>query len=147
MRLFYLTKTTLLTILSRRTIGVRALVIHENMVLLVKHTYQTGWYTIGGAVDPGETTGKAIERELYEEVGLIMNSPPQLFSIYYSRNERRDDYIVFYIHHGCTQKEVKSREIAEQKWFPLKELPPDASPATRKRIQEYLGESAISDVW
>ncbi len=147
MRFFYVIKTSLLSILARRTIGVRALVIHENKVLLVRHSYQEGWYTIGGGVDPGESTHAAIKRELQEEVGLQMDSVPQLFSIYYSCNERRDDYIAFYIHHGGQQTMVNSPEIAEQKWFDLDNLPVDVSPATRQRIQEYLGVLPISERW
>ncbi len=114
---------------------------------MVKHTYQPGWYTIGGGVDKGETPRQAMERELKEETGATIISPLELFSVYYSQNEKRDDYVIFYIGTGCTQEKVTSPEIAETKWFPLNELPKDISPATQRRIKEYFDEVAISDTW
>ncbi|MBX9704485.1 MAG: NUDIX domain-containing protein [Silvanigrellaceae bacterium] len=147
MRFYYLLRTALLSLLAKRTIGVRALVINKDKVLLVKHTYQKGWYTIGGAVDAGETPQEALKRELKEEVGVSLTGPLELFSAYYSRNERRDDYIIFYISHSNTQEKVSSAEIAEQQWFPLNQLPDDISPATSRRIQEYLGKSEPSEQW
>ena len=120
---------------------------NEEEILLVKHTYQPDWYTIGGGVESGETPRQAMERELKEEVGITLTSPLELFSVYYSRNEKRDDYIIFYIGHGGTQEIVTSLEIAEKRWFPIKELPQDLSPATRRRIQEYFGQVEISETW
>ncbi|WP_419418399.1 NUDIX domain-containing protein [Legionella sp. D16C41] len=146
-RIYYLLKTALLSVLAKRTVGVRALLIRENETLLVKHTYQAGWYTIGGGVEPGETAHQALLREIKEEVGATLTTPPQLFAVYYSRNERRDDYIIFYICHVYQQERVHSPEIAEQQWFNLNQLPTDISPATKKRIEEYLGRAEISEYW
>lgn len=123
------------------------LLIQDEKVLLVKHSYQKGWYTIGGGVDSGETPLEAMKRELHEEVGVTLLENPQLFSVYYSKNEKRDDYVVFYVAHGCTQETIHSDEIAEQGWFPLNALPLDTTQATRRRIQEYLGEKSIDERW
>lgn len=123
------------------------LLINEGKILLVKHTYQPDWYTIGGGVESGETPRQAMERELKEEVGATLTTPLELFSVYYSRNEKRDDYIIFYIGHGCTQEVMTSPEISEQRWFPINDLPQDLSPATRRRIQEYFDKVEISEKW
>lgn len=135
------------SLLAKKTVGVRMLLLNEEKVLLVKHTYRPGWYTIGGGVESGETPRQAMERELLEEVGAKLKGPLELFSVYYSRNEKRDDYIIFYIGHGATQEIVHSPEIAEQQWFPLNALPKDISPATQKRISEYLNQVQISEKW
>lgn len=147
MRFYYLLKNAIFSIVAKRTVGVRVLLINEDKILLVKHTYQPDWYTIGGGVDPGETPRQALERELQEEVGVTLLSAPELFSVYYSRNKKHDDYIIFYTAHGCTQHVVTSPEIAEQQWFALNELPVDLSPATRRRIEEYFEKREISEYW
>lgn len=69
------------------------------------------------------------------------------FAVYYSNNEKRDDYIIFYIGHDCTEEVVKSPEIAESQWFPLSQLPQDVTPATRRRIDEYIGRREVEENW
>lgn len=147
MRFYHLLRNAIYSLFTKRTIGVRMLLIHDGKVLLVKHTYQPGWYTIGGGVDKGETPRQAMERELKEEAGATITSPLELFSVYYSQNEKRDDYVIFYIGNGCTQEGVTSPEIAEKQWFPLDELPEDISPATQRRINEYFEQADISERW
>jgi len=44
-------------------------------------------------------------------------------------------------------EDVKSSEIAEKRWFPLNQLPQDTTPATRRRIEEYLNLIPQSDKW
>jgi 8-oxo-dGTP pyrophosphatase MutT (NUDIX family) len=147
MRAYHLIRGFILSVLSKKTVGVRMLLMQDKKVLLVKHSYQQGWYTIGGGVEKGETPLEAMKRELKEEVGATLLNEPQLFSVYHSRNEKPDDYIIFYVAEGCEQEVVHSDEITEQRWFPLDALPEDATPATRRRIQEYLGEKTIDERW
>jgi 8-oxo-dGTP pyrophosphatase MutT (NUDIX family) len=146
-RIIRIVKNALFYLLRKRTIGARILLIKDKQILLVKHTYYPGWFTIGGAVDPGESPLQAIHRELQEEVGVSLKSPPRLFSVYYSNFEKHDDYIVFYIGEHFEQKEVVCDEILEKKWFDLDALPDDVSAGTERRVQEYLGKKSISDLW
>lgn len=125
LKTYQVIKNFILSLLSKKTFGVRILLIQDKKVLLVKHSYQTGWYTIGGGVEAGETPLQAMERELKEEVGVTLLKKPQLFSVYHNQNEKRDDYIVFYTAEGCKQEPVHSDEIAEQGWFSLDALPVD----------------------
>lgn len=147
MRFYHVARSIIFSLLAKKTVGVRALVIQNNQVLLIKHTYQPQWYTIGGGVESGETPLAAIKRELKEEVGATVLAVPALFSVYHSRIEKRDDYIIFYIVTECNFEEVSSPEIKEKKWFSLNELPSDISPATQRRINEYLNQSLVSDTW
>ena len=147
MKIYHEIKQGILSLIAKRTIGARILLVRDNHVLLVKHTYQNGWYTIGGGVESRETPRFAIERELKEEVGVTLITPPELFAVYYSNREKRDDYIVFYIGRECDQKAVKSPEIADSQWFPLEYLPEDTTPATRRRVDEYLGRREVIELW
>jgi len=135
-------------ILSTKTFGARALVVWNGQVLLIKHTYQKGWYTIGGAVERNESPCEAVIRELAEEAGVIPTEKPILFSIYHKNYKKRDDYIAFYIIKKFDLEEASySPEIAEKKWYDLNDLPPDITPSTLKRIEEFLGKRETSDQW
>lgn len=108
------------------------------------------WYTIGGGVKKGESPLAAILREIQEEVGIIPASLPKIFSVYYSHLEKRDDYIILYLLELKDFKQnenVTSWEIKEKKWFSFDNLPLDTSPATKRRIEEYLGMQTMSDIW
>jgi 8-oxo-dGTP pyrophosphatase MutT (NUDIX family) len=146
-KFFWETKNTLLSLFSLRTVGARTLVLQNDHILLVKHTYLPGWYTIGGGVDAGESGLQALIRELKEEVGVILHESPSILGFYHNPYEKRDDYVVVYVCKEFEKKEVVSKEILEARWFPLNALPPDISPATKRRIEEYLGRRPLSDVW
>ncbi|OGT30718.1 MAG: hypothetical protein A3E87_07095 [Gammaproteobacteria bacterium RIFCSPHIGHO2_12_FULL_35_23] len=147
MGLYNKIKYFLFSILAKKTLGVRALIIENNQVLLIKHTYQPGWCTIGGGVKAGETPAEAICRELKEEVGAMLKESPKLFAVYHDGYKKYDDYIIFYLVGKCEYQEVKSWEIKDKKWFSLQALPLDISPATLRRVEEYLGKAKISDRW
>lgn len=134
-------------VIGAKTVGARALVVNNDQVLLIKHTYQSGWCTIGGTVEKNESTGEAIFRELFEEVGVIPTEEPELFSVYHSNFEKRDDYVVFYIVKKFEIKDSYSPEIADKKWFCVQDLPSETTPATRRRIEEFLGHRKKSDRW
>jgi len=146
MKLIKFCQKAVLSLLDKKTVGVRALIINDNQVLLVKHTYQPMWYTIGGGVEKAETPLEGMLSEAKEEVGAV-EFQPELFSVYYANSEKRDDYIIFYIIKDARFIDMHSSEIAEKKWFSLDLLPEDISPATKRRIDEYLGVREISDRW
>lgn len=50
MKIYHEFRQSILSLIAKRTIA-RILLIRDNHVLLVKHTYQNGWYTIGGGVE------------------------------------------------------------------------------------------------
>ncbi|MBA2655656.1 MAG: NUDIX domain-containing protein [Tatlockia sp.] len=130
-----------------KSLGARALVIQDDKVLLVKHRYTQGWYTIGGAIDAGETPIEAMQRELREEVGVYCLKAPKLLAVYLNNRENRDDYIIFYLVDKFEKKTVRSLEILEEQWFDLSQLPADISPATLRRIEEYRGQRIIAERW
>lgn len=132
------------------TLGVRGLIIDkEDRVLLVKHTYVSGFYLPGGGVETGETILQALERELFEECAVSLKSPPLLYNIYLNkRSSSRDHVALFVIRNFCDEgPRLPDKEIAEVKYFPVDQLPDDATPATQRRIDEVLNNIEMSPYW
>ena len=146
-KIFQKIRNCIFRVLGIRTVGARALVVNNDQALLIRHTYKKGWYTIGGAVEKNESMRDAILRELLEEVGLTPLEEPELFGVYHSKSEKRDDYVAFYIVKKFEMKESYSPEVYEKKWFPLYDLPFDATPATKRRVEEFLGKRQKADTW
>ena len=147
MRFFYTCKNIFDYFFTRQTFGARILLIKDDRVLLVKHSYQPGWYTIGGGIEKGESPLVAIKREIKEEVGVTLLNSPVIFSVYYSTFQQRDNYIVLYLSSDFLEEPSSSPEIAEKKWFSLNDLPADVTSVTKRRIDEYLRKRAIDDKW
>ena len=123
------------------------LVDDAGRVLLVKHTYVPGWMLPGGGVEHGQTCLDAVRCELDEEVGVTLLEPPRLIGILANFARQPGDHVALYYAHKWRQRPVVSPEIAASGLFSLRDLPPDASPATRRRVAEYLGETPLAEHW
>ena len=64
---FYRARQAYWKIFEPTILGVRALIVDQEQIMLVKHTYTNGWYLPGGRVDRGETIYTAMCREVSEE--------------------------------------------------------------------------------
>jgi len=129
------------------TVGVRVVLHRDGEVLLVRHTYRRDWYLPGGGVDRGETLEQAARREVVEEVGA-RPSELVLHGAFTSFAEGRTDHVVVF--HGRVDGEVgrMDREIEEARWFSLHDLPDGTSPATARRIGEFVeGGGPWHGVW
>lgn len=124
-----------------RTFGVRALLLdHAGRIALVRHHYVAGWYLPGGGVNKRESAVAAIRRELIEETGLADVVISGVLGVYHNRVEAKDDHVVVFVAQIADPDRLTAadpREIAEAKWFAPDAIPPDTSPATRRRIDEY----------
>ncbi len=132
------------------TIGVRGLVLDaDDRVLLVRHTYVPGYYLPGGGVESGETMLQALSRELMEEGGVHILGAPALHGVYLNRRVSPRDHVALYVvrHFRCEGLRAPDHEIAEAGFFPLDDLPPDATPATCARIAEVLDGAPLSPYW
>jgi ADP-ribose pyrophosphatase YjhB (NUDIX family) len=129
------------------TIGVRILLIKDNKVLLVKHTYQSHWYLPGGGVEKGETLEQAIKRECKEELGAKLNDI-NIFGAYSNFFEYKNDHIVMFICSNFTLEETINSEIETLNFFDMDNLPKGISPGSRKRVLEYINKDYPKhDVW
>ncbi len=118
------------------SVGVRVLLIRDDQVLLIRHTYMHSWFAPGGGVERGETLEHAIRREAREEVGATL-ADLQLMGIYTSFKESKSDHVVMFVSTDFEVDGTSDREIEETRWFPLDALPDDLSPATARRIEDY----------
>ena len=133
------------------TIGVRC-IIHDGAgsVMLVRHTYVSGWHLPGGGVNVGETCEAALIREVAEESNMDLTGKPVLFGVYLNSLVSARDHVILYISDSCNYKEGLSStrlEIAESRMFKLTELPISIDPSTLKRLDEWRGVTAKALIW
>jgi 8-oxo-dGTP pyrophosphatase MutT (NUDIX family) len=131
------------------TLGVRAIVLDGNRVLLVRHGYTPGWHLPGGGVEPGETAHEAMVRETREETGVEVSATARLLGIYHHPLlAGRDHVVVFQVTAWCAGPVPEpSREITDVAWWPLDALPPDTTMATRARLAELQAGGLTSLTW
>lgn len=128
-------------------VGVLALVEQGGKVLLVRHSYKSGWMLPGGAVNRGEVPSDAILRELKEEIGLTHSATPQLAGVYVRRWGFASNLILLYRVREAVFVFKPSFEIRAVRLVDPAVPPDDASPATKRRLQELLGEVPVAPYW
>ena len=123
------------------TLGVRAVLLKEGSVLLVRHSYVPGWYLPGGGVEAGESVHEALAREIAEEAGAVLTGPPQLFGLYRSAHADSRDHVALFVCRDWEQRaplSLPNGEIVAAEFFPAGALPGEATPGTVARIREAL---------
>ena len=130
------------------TLGCRAIVVQDDKVLLVRHSYKEGWYLPGGAVDRKESLPQAIARELLEECHIEVREP-ELVAMYFSELEGRSDHVALYLVKNFIKIAGRRHdpEIAAREFFPLAQLPQECSPATKRRLNEFKSGSPKPERW
>ena len=131
------------------TLGVRGLVLDpQGRVLLVEHTYVSGWYMPGGGVERGEAAETALARELWEEAGVRLSGRPRLISLHDNSAHFPGDHVLLY---RVDQYEAgdfaPSGEIRAMGWFAPDALPQGTTPATRARLREALDGAPPDPLW
>jgi ADP-ribose pyrophosphatase YjhB (NUDIX family) len=131
------------------TLGVRGVVFDpQGRVLLVEHTYLSGWYFPGGGVERGESAARALERELIEEAGVQMLEPPELVSIHDNSKRFAGDQVLLYRVSAWRETPATSRgEIARLDFFDPGALPSGATAAVRRRLAELLTGDPPDPAW
>jgi 8-oxo-dGTP pyrophosphatase MutT (NUDIX family) len=131
------------------TLGSRTAVIDaEGRFLLVKQTYTPGWIFPGGGVERGEACETAALRELEEEAGILVKEPPSLIGIFNNNHGMKGDHLAFFVVRAFKQKPFSPNlEIADAKFFHVKDLPERVEGGSRRRIDEIVSGRKPSLEW
>jgi len=128
-------------------LGVLAFVEQAGKVVVVRHSYKSGWMLPGGAVKRGEPPADAVIRELKEEIGLTHWATPQLVGVYVRRRGFATNLVILYRVREAVFVFKPSFEIKAVRLVDPAAPPDDASPATRRRLLELIGEAAVAPYW
>lgn len=132
------------------TLGVKAVVLNEaGEVLLLRHSYVPGWHLPGGGVEPGETAGEALARELMEETAVEILAPPRLHGLLLNGNLAGRDHVAVYVieQFRAGTANVPNSEILEIGFFSPDALPDDTTAATRRRLTELRERRPAAAHW
>ncbi|WP_420630506.1 NUDIX domain-containing protein [Candidatus Leptofilum sp.] len=144
-RILYLLARCYWRIFKPLTLGVKLMLIEDDAIWLVQHSYQPGWFLPGGGVKRNEMLETAVRREAEEELGADLQDL-QLFSVYTNASEYKNDHIVVFVSKTFTVGQTDKAEISAVQKFPLRQLPADVSRGTRRRIEEFVNGRTQAEV-
>lgn len=108
-------------------VDVRAAIIKDNKILLVKEIADGKWSMPGGWMDVGDYPAKAAERETKEESGFIVKATKLVGAFDANRSGRPIEFFhavkLIYLCEILGGKPTVSSETSEVKFFELNELP------------------------
>ncbi|MCL4506623.1 MAG: NUDIX domain-containing protein [Chloroflexi bacterium] len=130
------------------TLGIRLLLVKDQNVLLVRHTYQPYWFLVGGGVKRHETLQEAARREAAEEVGAQLGAL-RLHGVFTNFFDYKSDHVVVLVCADFTLTDRQDYEIERRAFFPFDHLPDDIAAGHKRRIREYAGgqTGAIVEMW
>ncbi len=130
-------------------VGCGAIIINDrDEVLLVKRSKNSRvnpdvWSRPGGEVEFGESSAEAVEREIFEEVGIIIKAVRPLGFLDNISPDRKTHWISI----GYLAKHVSGQIVNKEpdkhddiRWFPVDELPENVTDYTKESVEEALRE-------
>lgn len=117
-------------------VGMVALVVKKEQLLLIRHSYQYAWALPGGWMKRGEGLHQTMEREIEEEIGL----KTKVVDIFEVRSVRKKPVIDVAVVCEIVGGEIKvdGVEAEEARFFPVAELPKDIVATHRPYIERFL---------
>lgn len=119
------------------TVGVRALVLYENQVLLVQQHGDSEWILPGGAAGRGETLREAAVREACEETGYRV-AAERLLGMFSTEHEGMTNHVAVFVCHLLEATPLPARlniEIAAARWWALDALPYNLHPTVHMWLE------------
>ncbi len=117
-------------------------------LMLIRNSYgRSDLFVLpGGGVKPFEDVQAAARREIREELGCEVQELT-LISRHVSGAEGKRDTIYLFKGIAVGEPAADGREVEEARFFALGDLPPATSPATLRRIEEYVGRRLADGAW
>lgn len=96
----------------------------DSKVLFIKNTYGKGYWNFpGGHINRSETAEEAVKREVFEEVGIILDSVTLVVSFLSTLEHKRDHIAVFTAYTEAPVGSVQKSEIADFQWCHIDDYP------------------------
>ena len=136
-------------VLRGKTMGVRVAAFDaQGRVMLVKHSYTPGWSLPGGGVENGEMLLAAAIREIYEEAGIVADEALLLHGVFSNEPIFPGDFVCCYVLRRCHRDGWKPNfEINDAQFFEVEKLPVDITAGSKRRLDEILNGTPISELW
>ena len=131
------------------THGVKVMLFNDaGELLLVRHAYgnKALFMLPGGGIRPLEQPEAAAVREVGEELGCPLRDLIPV-SVHAATAEGKRDTVHLFSARAAGEIRIDGVEIEEARYFALDALPPTSSPATLRRIAEYLDEREADGRW
>ena len=123
-------------ILKPHTYGVKAIILCDNEVLLVKNISEDSWHLPGGGVKKDEAKLEAVKREVREELKIDLDFYAKkleenklvksnlLLGTYTSNKEGKQDTIHVYVYKLASKVkfELHDNELSDARWFNIDTL-------------------------
>ena len=128
-------------------VGCGAIIINDrNEVLLVKRSKNSRvnpdvWSRPGGEVEFGESSAEAVEREVFEEVGIRIKAVRSLGFLDNISPDKKTHwisigYLAEYVSGQIENKEPDKHD--DIRWFPVDKLPENVTDYTKESVEEVL---------
>jgi 8-oxo-dGTP pyrophosphatase MutT (NUDIX family) len=119
-------------------VGARLMLVKQNSVLLVYHSYLDNWHFPGGGMKRGETLLDTARREAYEEAGAVVTGELRLLGLYMGATRGRNDHTAVFVCEDFTlQKPTDRWEIIGRAFFGLDHLPANLTRGYRQVVAQY----------
>ena len=113
------------------------MLIKNQQIILVNHTYRAGWYLPGGGLKRRETFREGAHREAYEEAGATLGDL-QFWGVYSNLTGDTSTHEVVMLCQEFNLNGKSDHEIAECRAFPLHKLPAGTVRGVHTCVQQYL---------
>lgn len=116
--------------------GVRVLMIQNQKVLLIRHSYINGWFMPGGGLKRNENLEQAARREAKEETGAILGNV-SFVGVFTNYIQWKTDHTTVFL---CKDFEIVGKsdiEIAEMQFFDLDALPENIYKSHLRLLEMY----------
>jgi ADP-ribose pyrophosphatase YjhB (NUDIX family) len=125
-------------IFGRNIIEVRCLIVYDERVLLIRHSYgPEGWSLPGGGARRNESPVTAVSREVKEEVGISLPSVYQIEVIRVQPAHLPVKSFCFVAEVDSADFKLDGAEVAEARWFGLRDLPQNLFPEASAALSLY----------